>query len=170
MSLQTSLELGNYPVSSCSVRLHHIAIDLRKRPVGRRPAPSFPAPRAIPKPLHSRSHVPIRTGRADDPITWPAIQIAGSALGVNPMTGRVGVIMRGCGLGGQLRTFVRVRSGRGPLIWHARAPIPVCGPTARMERSEPLAGVSRPPGAVPDIDPRVTVWGHYAMWRKPHRS
>ena len=44
------LELGNYPVSSCSVRLHHIAIDLRKRPVGRRPVPSFPAPRAIPKP------------------------------------------------------------------------------------------------------------------------
>src|SRR5664280_463586 len=45
------LELGNYPVSSCSVRLHHIAIDLRKRPVGRRPVPSFPAPRAIPNPV-----------------------------------------------------------------------------------------------------------------------
>jgi len=44
------LELGNYPVSSCSVRLHHIAIDLRKHPVGRRPVPSFPAPRAIPEP------------------------------------------------------------------------------------------------------------------------
>jgi hypothetical protein len=43
------LELGNYPVSSCSVRLHHIAIYLRKHPVGRRPVPSFPAPRAIPR-------------------------------------------------------------------------------------------------------------------------
>src|ERR1035437_5843486 len=89
MSLQTSLQLGNYPVSSLSVRLHHIAIDLRKRPVGRRPVPSFPAPRAIPKPLHSRSHVPIRTGRADDPVTWPAIQIAGSACAGSRKDGRV---------------------------------------------------------------------------------
>src|ERR1035438_303055 len=60
MSLQTSLQLRSYPVSSRSVLLRHVPVDLRTRPVGPRPVPSFPAPRAIPKPLHSRSHVPIR--------------------------------------------------------------------------------------------------------------
>ena len=41
------------------------------------------------------------------------------------------------------------------LIWRTRAPISIYGPTAGMERSEPLAGVSRRPSAVPDIDPRA---------------
>jgi len=71
------LELGNFPVSSRSVRHHHAPGDLRKRPVGHHPVPLLLGPRAIPKPFHARSHVPIRTGRADDPNTWPAIQVAG---------------------------------------------------------------------------------------------
>jgi hypothetical protein len=45
------LELGNFPVSSRSVRHHHTAVDLRKRPVGCRPVPSFLGPRAIPNPF-----------------------------------------------------------------------------------------------------------------------
>jgi hypothetical protein len=63
----------------------------------------------------------------------------------------------------------RVRSGRGdlpqepgterdvrePSIWRARAPIPIYGSIARMERSEPLAGASRRPSTVPDIDPQA---------------
>src|ERR1035441_3543109 len=40
-------------------------------------------------------------------------------------------------------------------LWRARVPISICGPTARMERSGPLAGVSRRPSAVPDIDPQA---------------
>src|SRR5664280_2140853 len=90
MSLQTSLLLGSYPVPSRSVRHHSIAVDLRKRPVGRRPVPSFLGPRAIPKPLHTRSYVPIRTGREGDPDTWPAIQIAGSACTMGRQSARVG--------------------------------------------------------------------------------
>jgi hypothetical protein len=88
--------------------------------------------------------------------------------------------MRGCLLGGQLRTFVRVRSGRGgltcergtmrsfwePLVWRTRALISSCGPTARMERSGPLAGVSRRSSTMPDIDPRSIVGGTPAIMEK----
>jgi len=57
-------------------------------------------------------------------------------------------------------------------VWRARAPIAICGPTARMERSGPLAGVSRRPSGGPDIDPRAGVWGHpRAGWcRHIHRT
>jgi hypothetical protein len=41
------------------------------------------------------------------------------------------------------------------LIWRTRAPISMCGPADRMERSEPLAGVSRRPSAAPNVDPRT---------------
>jgi len=41
------------------------------------------------------------------------------------------------------------------LIWRTRAPIPTCCPTTRMERSEPLAGVSRRPSVAPNVDPRT---------------
>ena len=89
MSLQTSLLLGNFPDSSRSVRLHPMVVDLRERPVGHRPVPSFLPPRAIPKPLHTRSYVPIRTGREGDPDTWPAIQIAaGSACAASRKGGQ----------------------------------------------------------------------------------
>jgi hypothetical protein len=81
------LELGNYPVSSSSVRLHHIAIDLRKHPVGRRPVPSFPAPRAIPKP-----------------------QVAGSIPAVG-----AGLLPKGIGDRGARRPSSRVRRKRSHL-------------------------------------------------------
>src|SRR5665213_4428933 len=57
---------------------------------------------------------------------------------------------------------ISMRRGRAPepSIWRARAPISICGPTARMERSEALAGASRHPSTVPDIDPRAGVRGH----------
>ena len=45
------------------------------------------------------------------------------------------------------------------LIWRTRAPISMCGPADRMERSEPLAGVSRRPSAAPNVDPRTSVNG-----------
>jgi len=82
------------------------------------------------------------------------------------------VIMRGCVLEGRRRTFERVRSGRGGLtcepgtvrsfreplsIWRTWGLISSCGPTARMERSGPLAGVSRRSSSVPDIDLRAGV-------------
>jgi hypothetical protein len=46
------------------------------------------------------------------------------------------------------------------VIWRARAPIAIYGSIARMERSEPLAGASRRPSTVPDIDPRAGVVGY----------
>jgi hypothetical protein len=80
---------------------------------------------------------------------------AGSACVVSRVDGRVGCHYAWLRVGGQLRTLVLVRSGRGPLIWHARAPIQVCGSTDRRERSELLAGASRRSGTVPDIDPQA---------------
>ncbi len=52
-----------------------------------------------------------------------------------------------------------------PSIWRARAPIAICGPTARMERSEPLAGASRRPSTVPDIDPQAGDRGYPSSGR-----
>ena len=77
--------------------------------------------------------------------------------------------MHGGVLGVRRRTLVRVRSGPvalshepgtmrslwEPSIRRAQLPISICGTTSRMERSEPLAGVSRPPSGVPDTDPRA---------------
>ena len=47
----------------------------------------------------------------------------------------------------------RLSEKRG--IWRTLRPISICGPTARTERSRPLAGVSRRSNAPPDIDPRA---------------
>jgi hypothetical protein len=41
-----------------------------------------------------------------------------------------------------------LRSLREPSIWRTQVPISICGPTARMERSEPLAVVAQPAGGM----------------------
>jgi hypothetical protein len=75
---------------------------------------------------------------------------AGSLCDVNRVGGRVGRHYAWLRVGGPASDFcARVRSGRGgltrepgtmrsfrePSIWRIWAPISVCGPTARMERS-----------------------------------
>lgn len=101
-------------------------------------------------------------------------QIDGSACVSGRTSGRVGRHYAWLRVGRLVSDFCagvrRGRSGlahgpeaertlREPSFWRARAPIAICGPTARMERSEPLAGASRRPRTVPDIDPQAGVGG-----------
>src|SRR5664280_2088359 len=107
---------------------------------------------------------------------------AGSALGVDPATHHAGRHYAWLRVGRPAPDFcARVRcrrddlthepgSERGvrePSIWRARAPISICGPTAQMERSGPLAGVSRRPSAAPDIDPRAGDQGQCSLRSPP---